>query len=133
MNICICLQLYVRGSIEAVEFYKKAFGGFLGAAHFFQDGTPEDGYHHAEIKVGERTVLALCENERYTSGVATGHPIMQFNISGLETKEAVLQAYRVLSEGAVENENPDGPVALPWNEYCFTLIDKYNIWWWIAI
>jgi PhnB protein len=128
-----CPQIYVRGSIEAVEFYKRAFNGSLGFHEYFQDGMPEDGYAHADIKVGDRTILALCENECYTSSVV-GHPVMQFNLSGLGTKEAVLQAYRVLSEGAVENsENPNGPAALSWSEYCFSIIDKYNIWWWIAI
>jgi hypothetical protein len=29
-NMKICPQIYVRGSIEAVEFYKEAFNGTLG-------------------------------------------------------------------------------------------------------
>ena len=104
--------------MRRLNFTRRPLAVPLGRPTFFRTEHPKMGYHHAEIKVGERTVLALCENECYTSGVATGHPVMQFNISGLETKEAVLQAYRILSEGAVENENPDGPAALPWNEYC---------------
>ncbi|MCL2373212.1 MAG: hypothetical protein FWC78_07395 [Defluviitaleaceae bacterium] len=126
-------QIYVRGSIEAVEFYREAFNASLGFYEYFADGTPEDGYHHASIMVGDTEILAVCENECYTSNVV-GHPVMQFNCS-LGTKEAVLQAYKVLSKEAIKNENPNGPIGVPWdeNEQYFSIIDKYNIWWGIGI
>jgi uncharacterized glyoxalase superfamily protein PhnB len=124
----------VRGSIEAVEFYKKAFNASLGFYEYFADGTPEDGYQHASIMVGDTEILALCENECYTTNVA-GHPVMQFLLNGFETKGAVLQAYEVLSDGAIANENPNGPAAVPWDEnaYYFSIVDKYNIWWGIGL
>lgn len=124
----ICPQIYVRGSVEAAKFYTKAFNGTLGFHAKNEDGT----YAHADIMVGDHAILALCENEDYTSNI-TGNPVMQFNIYDMGTEEAVLQAYTVLKEGAVRNHNPNGPEPLPWNRYNFALIDKYNIFWWIAI
>ena len=126
-----CPQIYVRGSVEAVDFYIKAFNGALGFNVRHEDGT----YAHASIMVGDDEILALCENECYTSETVRTHPVMQFNIYDMVTKETVLNAYQVLSEGAVENENPDGPTPPPWdpNGYSFSLIDKYNIWWGIAL
>ena len=125
----ICPQIYVRGSIEAVEFYKKAFNGTLGFNVKHDDGT----YAHASIMAGNVEILALCENECYTVETIRSHPVMNFYIYDMGTEESVLNAYNVLSEGAIENENPDGPGPLPWNKYSFALIDKYNIWWGIAI
>lgn len=124
----ICPQIYVKGSSEAVEFYTRAFNGTLGYNEKYEDGT----YAHASIMIGDNEVLALCENERYTADI-NGNPVMQFNIYDLGSEEAVLQAYQVLKEDAVRNDNPNGPESLPWNRYCFALVDKYNIFWWIAI
>ena len=124
----ICPQIYVKGSIEAVEFYTKAFNGTLGFNVKHEDGT----YAHASIMMGDSEVLALCENEEYTSNI-NGNPVMQFNIYDLGTEKAVFQAYQVLKEDAIRNDNPNGPESLPWNRYCFALVDKYNIFWWIAI
>lgn len=124
----ICPQIYVRGSIEAAAFYIEAFGGTLGFNQRHDDGT----YAHASIMVGDDEVLALCENEEYTQAGAQA-PVMQFNICGLGTKKAVLRAYEVLKEGALRNDSPDGPHPLPWNDYCFALVDRYGIFWWIAI
>ena len=121
-------QIYVRGSIEAVEFYKKAFNGTLGFHAKNEDGT----YMHADIMVGNNAILALCENEEYTS-CENKVPVMQFNIYDMGTEEVVLNAYQVLKQGAVRNDNPNGPEPVPWNKYCFALVDKYNIFWWIAI
>ena len=120
-------QIYVKGSVEAVDFYIKAFNGTLGFNVKHEDGT----FAHASIMVGENEILALCENECYTSETAGSHPVMQFNIYDMGTKESVLNAYQVLSDGAVENENPNGPAPPYWDEngYNFALIDKYNIWW----
>jgi len=121
-------QIYVKGSIDAVKFYVKAFNGTIGFHVKNEDGT----FAHADIIVGDHAILALCENEELTANI-TGHPVMQFNIYDMGTEEAVLQAYNVLSEGAVKNDNRNGPEPLPWNRYCFSLIDKYHIFWWIAI
>ncbi|WP_058303283.1 VOC family protein [Gorillibacterium timonense] len=124
----ICPQIYVRGSIEAVEFYTQAFSGTLGFNVQHEDGT----YEHASIMMGDSEVLALCENEKYTSNM-NGNPVMQFCLYDLGTEKAVFQAYQVLKIDAIRNDNPNGPESLPWNRYCFALVDKYNIFWWIAI
>lgn len=118
-------QIYVKGSIDAAEFYARAFGT-VGFNVKNEDGT----YAHADIMMGDSEVLALCESDVPD---IIENPVMQFNIYDMGAEGAVLRAYQILKEGAVKNLNPDGPGPLPWNKYCFALIDKYNIFWWIAI
>ena len=132
-------QIYVRGSVEAVEFYLKAFNGTLGFHAKNKDGT----YAHADIMVGDSAILAICEMGEYDYIIHAEHrdyscceksmPVMQFNIYDLGTQEAVITAYQILSEDAIRNENPNGPEPVPWSKYCFGLVDKYNIFWWISI
>jgi len=121
-------QIYVIGSVEAVEFYKRAFNGTLGFYVKNEDGT----YANADIMIGDVAVLALCEDKKYTSHENSA-PVMQFNIYDMGTEEAVLNAYQVLQEDCVRNDSPNGPEAVPWSSCCFGLVDKYNIFWWIAI
>ena len=107
----------------------RAFNGTLGLNVKHDDGT----YAHASIMIGDFEICALCENESYTSDI-NGNPVMQFWIYDMGSKEAVLHAYQVLKEDAIRIDNPDGPGSVPWdeNEYCFALVDKYNIFWGIA-
>lgn len=125
-------QIYVKGSVEAVAFYQKAFNVTLGMNFKDNDGT----YEHASLMFGEREVLAIAENKDGTSSPfiqGNKWPVMSFNCSGLGTKEAVLRAYKVLSEDAFHNQNPNGPAPLPWSELCFYLVDKFGVHWWVAI
>ncbi len=55
---------------------------------------------------------------------------MTFNAFELGSNEAVLRAFRILSEGGVVLE----PIhELPWSKCCATVIDKYGVCWWIGI
>jgi len=58
-------------------------------------------------------------------------PVMTFNCGGLKSREAVDRAYGVLREGALAAG--DVPKPCPWNEYCFSLVDKFGVLWWVAI
>ena len=125
-------QIYVKGSVEAVEFYQRAFNVTLGMNFKNDDGT----YEHASLMFGGSEILAIAEDKKGTSSplVLDGKlPVMSFNCYELGTREAVLQAYNILSEGALSTENPDGPSPLPWNEFCFYLVDKFGVHWWVAI
>lgn len=46
------------------------------------------------------------------------------------SEEAVRRAYDVLREGGTVID-PLGPC--PWNLYCSNLIDRFGVFWWIAI
>lgn len=58
---------------------------------------------------------------------------MTFNCYDLGSKDAVLHAYHILSEGAIDNQNPEDPAAVPWNDLCFSLTDRFDVHWWIAL
>ena len=124
-------QIYVKGSVEAVKFYQRAFGWTIGMNRKLPDGA----WGHASLMFGEREMLAVAEDANDTSSpdiMGNKLPIMSFNCYGL-TKEAVDQAYNVLCKDARSSENPNGPAPLPWNDYCFYLVDKYGVHWWVAI
>lgn len=125
-------QIYVKGSVEAVAFYQKAFNVTLGMNFKSDDGA----YEHASLMFGEREILAIAENRDGTSSPYIQDnkwPVMSFNCYGLGTREAVLHAYNILSKEAFHNKNSDGPAPLPWSELCFYLVDKFGVHWWVAI
>ncbi len=125
-------QIYVKNSAEAVAFYQKAFNWTIGMNFKRPDGT----YEHASLLFREREVLAVAEDANDTSSpeIQDGKwPVMSFNCYNLKSREAVDQAYAVLSKGARDTKNPNGPMPLPWNEYCFYLVDKFGVHWWVAI
>ena len=117
-------QIYVKGSNEAVAFYQRAFNLTIGMNFKNEDGT----YAHASLMFRKREVLAVAEGGPVTYGGT-----MSFNCFELKTREAVDQAYRVLSEDACRQDTPDGPGSLPWSDYCFYLVDKFGVHWWVAI
>jgi len=123
-------QVYVKNSIEAVKLYQRAFGWTIGMNFM----NPDNGtYAHASLMFGECEMLAVAEDGGNRPKIQCGvFPVMSFNCC-VKSKEAVDQAYKVLSENAHATGNPSGPNAVPWNEYCFTLVDKFGVLWWVAI
>ena len=117
----ILLIAYVKGSKEAVEFYRKAFNAELGYNYLNEDGS----YMHAEIVRNNKTILAVGETSEWTD---SGHN-MQFGLN-LGDKESVRQVYEKLSEGAeiLYDISPSF-----YNDLMFDLIDKYGVRWYIAV
>ena len=124
-------QIYVKGSVEAVAFYQKALNLTLGMTGMNEDGT----YEHASLMSDGYVVLCVAEDDMSSAEIQVGkRPVMSFNCYGLGTREAVDQAYNVLSKDARDTMgNPNGPTSWPWNEYCFSLVDKFGVYWWIAM
>ncbi len=125
-------QIYVKGSEEAVRMYQAAVGWTKGMCFQRPNGT----YEHVSLMSGEREMLAVAEDaDGICSPETVGGkaPVMSFNCYDLGTREAVDLAYSVLSEGARFTENPGGPGPLPWNDYCFYLVDRYGVYWWVAV
>ncbi len=119
------LQIYVKGSDEAFEFYKKAFEAKIG----FQDIDEKGTVIHREldvcgqaIAVGEaHDITRAGGNKRFTGNT------MQFCIQFGEGQEnKVHRAYETLLEGS--------EIITPFGELFFSpcgveLIDKYGVWW----
>ncbi|WP_322176365.1 VOC family protein [Acutalibacter caecimuris] len=123
-------QVYVKDSLEAADFYCKAFGAEIT----FEIKNPDKTeYEHCELSVDGEGFLALSEAQN-PCDVAFIHEkkweTMTFNVFEMGSEERVDQAFRVLSDGGVVLQ----PIqALPWNPYSATVIDKYGVCWWIAI
>ncbi|MCL2487216.1 MAG: hypothetical protein FWE80_00865 [Oscillospiraceae bacterium] len=125
-------QIYVKNSVEAVAFYQNAFGWTLGMNVKGSGGS----YAHASLMSGKNEALAVAEDGGVSNRMtpqAGKWPVMSFNYSGLSSRESVDRAYAILSEGVLATNNPEGPTSVPWNEYCFSLVDKFGVYWWVAI
>ena len=117
------MQVYVKESNKAVDFYSKAFDAEILCRHVNQKGEVE----HAELNVYGQ-ILAVCElseNETVTGNT------MQFCLHFSEGKEAVVQKiYDALKEDA-EITCPFG--ACDWNSLLVGLIDKFGVSWCIFV
>lgn len=121
-------QVYVRGSIEAVEMYCKAFGAEIS---FQIKDKEKNAYAHCELSINGQLFLAVSEApENCDTSPKKVWQTMAFNAYEMSSKEAVRNAYEVLCEGGTVID-PLGPC--DWNPYCSNLIDKYGVFWWIAI
>lgn len=124
-------QIYVKGSVEAVALYEKAFGAALGYHVRNEDGT----FFHAELSVEGSPMLAVSEAgsdigaellARYSPEL---YPTMNFGVT-LSSPEAVRQAYEALQEG--------GKVLLalgklPWCDLCANVIDRFGVFWYVSV
>ena len=112
------MQVYVKGSAEAVELYQRAFDSPLVASYKNDDGS----YMHAELDI-QGQIVAVSE---ISVESATGST-MQFCFHYGEGNEAaVISAYEFLSEG--------GEVIFPLGECLFSplmggIIDKFGVSW----
>lgn len=124
------MTLYIQNTVEAVEFYKKAFGLTLGYNEKFPDGT----YMHAELQKDRNTVFAVSENQN-DELVNVMHKLAKKEISpttscgiNFDTEDDIKRAYDMLSEeGTVRR--PLEP--LPWSVCSADVLDKYGVYWYI--
>ncbi len=127
----IALQAYIKGSVEAIQFYHSAFGTELG----YNVRNPDGTYMHAELYLDGQLLFALSESgsdvgtENIRRHSPDDYPTMNFCVS-LESEEAVKKAYCILAE--------DGTIllplgALPWSSCCANVIDKYGIFWYVNV
>ena len=124
----IAPQLYVKGSIEAAAFYRKAFGLTIGMTDMNDDGS----YKHVSLMHGDTEILAIGEDSDNISYYNKGdrEPI-RINIWEFGTNEAVNHAFAVLCEGAYKAD--DKPGSPEWDKelghYAFGVLDKYGVNW----
>ncbi|WP_310603364.1 VOC family protein [Anaerosporobacter sp.] len=119
------LQIYVKGSDEAFEFYKTAFGAEIG----FQDVDENGVVIHRELNVeGQAIAIGEAEDTTRAGGEKriTGNT-MQFCIQfGEGQEDKVRKAYETMLEGS--------EIITAFGELSFCpcgveLIDKYGVWW----
>jgi len=115
------LQAYIKGTIEAVEFYHRAFNTELGYNVRNDDNT----FLHAELVVDGVTLLAISEQDSKDFGNT-----MQFCVTFDGDKDAVTKAYNVLKEDykAIYTELD----TFFWGSYGADLVDKFGVRWYIA-
>ncbi|MFA5205173.1 MAG: VOC family protein [Lentisphaeria bacterium] len=114
--------LYVRGSVEAVEVYREAFGMTLGYHVRYDDGS----FLHAELARDGATGFAVSESAD-AAIPTTGRPTTSLGVE-LADDDEVRRAYRLLSEGG-RVLRPLGP--LPWSPLSADLVDRFGVCWYL--
>ena len=120
-------QVYVRNSVEAAQNYCKAFGAEIS----FQITDTNGMYAHCELSVDDKLFLALSEAPQNCEQVTSCcWRTMAFNVYDLGTEEAVRNAFEILAEGGTVID-PVG--SCDWSKCCANVIDKYGVFWWLAV
>lgn len=124
--------LYIANTLEAVEFYKEAFGLALGYNAKFPDGT----FMHAELLKNGEAVFAVSEsrNDAFVeimlkSTMQQSRPTMSYGLD-FESEEEIKKAYEMLAAGGTVLF-PLGP--LPWSACAADVIDKFGVYWYISL
>ncbi len=120
--------LYVKNSVEAVEFYTEAFGMTLGYNVKNNDGS----FLHAELVKGDTSGFAVSENndeEIARSMLAAKQPTMSLGLN-LDNDDELHHAYRILAEGGHILRELG---SLPWSPCSADIVDKYGVCWYIYV
>ena len=120
--------LYLRNSVEAVNYYMKAFNMTLGYNVKNQDGS----YLHAELLKDGNSIFAVGESpddEIAKVMLNTKCPTMCYGIN-FDNDEELNFAYSVLCDGG-HVLRPLGP--LPWSPCSADVVDKYGVYWYIYV
>jgi len=113
---------YVTGTMEAVDFYYKAFNA--ESKKCYKNSDDDDFYAHAEIIIDNQTVLALSDTAHYDKKFTNGNN-MEFWMT-FDDEQSLNRAYDVLKENAVIH-TPLAPCE--WSGLMAQLTDKYGISW----
>ena len=114
------MQVYVKGSAEAVELYQKAFNTTLGYNVVHEDGT----FYHSELNVYGQ-IISVAERTDDADSI-TGNT-MQFCLQFSKEEEDLLKkAYDILSDNA-KILFPLGPC--DYTDHMADLIDKFGVRW----
>ncbi|MNP46855.1 hypothetical protein D3C76_1408830 [compost metagenome] len=124
----ISSQVYIKGSVQAADMYCRAFGLEKGLE--VKDEVINE-YMHCELMLNGKLFIAVSEApEGCDTGQKSTWQTMAFNVFDMGSKEAVRQAFDILKDGGTVID-PPGPC--DWNSYCSNLIDRFGVFWWIAI
>ena len=117
------MQVFVKESDKALEFYQKAFDAKVLCCYPDSDGL----IMHAELDIyGQVMAVSESSEENVTAGNT-----MMFCLEFGEGKEAVVRKiYEVLKDGAV-NASPPNPCE--YSSLQFVAVDKFGVWWCIYV
>jgi PhnB protein len=117
--------LIVKGTAQALDFYKRAFG----AEELFCLTDPKGIVRHAEFKIGDSTLMISDENDDFpdwlgpkSRGGATMHIYLY-----VEDCDGLFK--RALGAGAIEQEMVTDK---PYGDRTGTVIDPFGHVWYIA-
>ena len=113
---------YLTGSMEAVDFYYKAFNATSKICYKSSDN--DAFYAHAEIVINDQTVLAISDTSHYDMEFTKGNN-MQFWLT-FDDEQSLNRTYDVLKEKA-EIHWALGPG--DWCKVVADLTDKYGVRW----
>ncbi len=124
--------LYIKNTIEAIEFYQEAFGLTLGYNEKFPDGT----FLHAVLLKNGEEIFSVSESQNdsfvnvmLASSLNGSRPTMSYGIN-FESEDQVKKAYSVLVQGG-KVLLPLG--SLPWSSCCAEVVDTYGVYWYISV
>ncbi len=116
------MQVYVKGSVEAVKLYQRAFNAEILGLYPDDNG----GYMHSELNVYGQ-ILAVSE---LYEDLVIGNT-MQFCFHfGEDGENHVRQAYDILKEGAIIKNSIS---SCDYSPCMFSLVDKYGVYWCIFV
>ena len=117
---------YMTSTIEAVDFYCKAFNA--SSQNCFKASDGDDFYAHAEVIMPGGTVLGLSEASLYDTEFTSGNN-MQFWVS-FDDAQSITEAYEVLKkQGTVHS--PLAPCE--WCRLLTDITDKYGVRWMLNV
>lgn len=124
--------LYIYNTLEAADFYQRAFGLTLGDTALNPDGS----YLHAALCRDGREVFAISESRNDAlaallrrADIHANRPIANLGLN-FPTPEEVRHAFALLAE--------EGTVtlplqSLPWCPLAAEVVDKYGVYWYIHL
>ena len=115
-------MVYVTGSIEAVDFYSKAFSSV--PRNCFKASCEDDFYIHAEVVINDHVILGISERSCYDYPFTEGNN-MQFWVS-FDNEPSVMRAYEVLSVAGTVHYLP---TPCDWCPLMTDITDRYGIRW----
>jgi len=119
------MQVYVKESNKAFEFYQKAFDAKDAGRYYNSDGTT---LAHSELDIYGQ-IFAV--TELIDDDVITGNT-MQFCLEFGEGKEEIVKkAYEFLKEDARKFDCLIGPC--DWSPCMFSLVDKFGVHWCVFV
>ena len=121
----LVFMAYLKDSINAVDFYRKAFNA---ESRCYKHKDDDNFYAHAEIFINDQTVLALSDILHYDTAFTSGSN-MQFWIT-FNDEKALSEVYEVLKENA-KIHYALGPCE--WCKAMADFTDKYGVLWHLSL
>lgn len=113
---------YLSGSIEAVDFYCKAF--HATSKNCFKASDDDDFYAHAEIVINSQTILAISDTSHYSTNFIRENN-MQFWLS-FDDEKSLDAAYDILKQEAQMHHSL---APCEWCSKMADLTDKFGVRW----